>query len=82
MEEQFTTYGSAKVMVSNITYAQAEDLVDDLENIEGVKQIEFDDSRDHFTGADALFSVTFDGTEDEQISKDALEEVKETLGWL
>ena len=32
-----------KVMVSNITYAQAEDLVDDLENIEGVKQIEFDD---------------------------------------
>ena len=79
MEEQFTTYGSAKVMVSNITYAQAEDLVDDLENIEGVKQIEFDDSKDHFTGADALFSVTFDGTEDEQISKDALEEVKETL---
>ena len=74
-----STYGSAKVMVSNITYAQAEDLVDDLENIEGVKQIEFDDSRDHFTGADALFSVTFDGTEDEQISKDALEEVKETL---
>ena len=72
MEEQFTTYGSAKVMVSNITYAQAEDLVDDLENIEGVKQIEFDDSKDHFTGADALFSVTFDG-------KDALEEVKETL---
>lgn len=51
----------------------------DLENIEGVKQIEFDDSKDHFTGADALFSVTFDGTEDEQISKDALEEVKETL---
>ena len=47
MEEQFTTYGSAKVMVSNITYAQAEDLVDDLENIEGVKQIEFDDSKDH-----------------------------------
>ena len=79
MEEQFTTYGSAKVMVSNITYAQAEDLVDDLENIEGVKQIEFDDSKDHFTGADALFSVTFDGTEDEQICKDALEEVKETL---
>ena len=79
MEEQFTTYGSAKVMVSNITYAQAETLVDDLEGIEGVKQIEFDDSKDHFTGADALFSVTFDGTEDEQISKDALEEVKETL---
>ena len=44
-----------------------------------MKQIEFDDSKDHFTGADALFSVTFDGTEDEQISKDALEEVKETL---
>ena len=79
MDEQFTTYGSGKVMVSNITYPQAEALVNRLEDIDGVKQVEFDDSGDHYTGTDALFSITFDGTEDEDISKDALNEVKETL---
>lgn len=79
MEEQFTTYGSGKVMVSNVTYPQAEALVDRLDDIEGVKQIEFDDSSDHFNGTDALFDITFDGTEDEQISKDALNAVKDSL---
>lgn len=79
MDEQFTTYGSGKVMVSNVTYPQAEALVDRLDDIEGVKQIEFDDSSDHFNGTDALFDITFDGTEDEQISKDALNAVKDSL---
>lgn len=79
MEEQFTTYGSAKIMVSNITYDQAEVLVDRLEDVEGIKQVEFDDSFDHFTGTEALFDVTFEGTEDEQVSKDALEDAKDVL---
>lgn len=79
MEEQFTTYGSAKIMVSNITYDQAEVLVDRLEDVEGIKQVEFDDSSDHFTGTEALFDVTFEGTEDEQVSKDALEDAQDVL---
>lgn len=79
MEEQFTTYGSAKIMVSNITYDQAEVLVDRLEDVEGIKQVEFDDSSDHFTGTEALFDVTFEGTEDERVSKDALEDAQDVL---
>ena len=79
MEEQFTTYGSAKIMVSNITYDHAEVLVDRLEDVEGIKQVEFDDSSDHFTGTEALFDVTFEGTEDEQVSKDALEDAQDVL---
>lgn len=79
MEEQFTTYGSAKIMVSNITYDQAEVLVDKLEDVEGIKQVEFDDSSDHFTGTEALFDVTFEGTEDERVSKDALEDAQDVL---
>lgn len=79
MEEQFTTYGSAKIMVSNITYDQAEVLVDRLEDVEGIKQVEFDASSDHFTGTEALFDVTFEGTEDERVSKDALEDAQDVL---
>ena len=79
MDEQFVTYGSAKVMLTNVTYNQADELVSELEDIDGVKQVTFDDSSDHYKGTDALFDITFDGTEDEDISKQALNDVKDTL---
>ena len=79
MEEQFLTYGSARVMVSNITYTDAQKLVDELEAVKGVKEVAFDDSEDHYTGTNALYDITFSGEEEEQISKDAMNAVRETL---
>ena len=66
-------------MLTNVTYNQADELVSELEDIDGVKQVTFDDSSDHYKGTDALFDITFDGTEDEDISKQALNDVKDTL---
>ena len=79
MEEQFLTYGSARVMVSNITYTDAQKLVDELEALKGVKEVAFDDSEDHYTGTNALYDITFSGEEEEQVSKDAMNAVRETL---
>lgn len=79
MDEQFMTYGSAKVMLANVTFNQANSLVDSLENVDGVKEVAFDDSSDHFKGTNALFDITFSGTSDEQVSKDALNSVKDIL---
>lgn len=79
MDEQFMTYGSAKVMIANVTFNQADSLVDSLENVDGVKEVAFDDSSDHFKGTNALFDITFSGTSDEQVSKDALNSVKDIL---
>lgn len=79
MDEQFMTYGSAKVMLANVTFNQADLLVDSLENVDGVKEVAFDDSSDHFKGTNALFDITFSGTSDEQVSKDALNSVKDIL---
>ena len=79
MDEQFMTYGSAKVMLANVTFNQADSLVDSLENVDGVKEVAFDDSSDHFMGTNALFDITFSGTSDEQVSKDALNSVKDIL---
>ena len=73
------TYGSAKVMLANVTFNQADSLVDSLENVDGVKEVAFDDSSDHFKGTNALFDITFSGTSDEQVSKDALNSVKDIL---
>lgn len=79
MDEEFVTYGTAKVMISNITYTQAKGLETEIGNVEGVKEIVFDDTSGHFSGTDAMFEITFDGTADQQISKTALDTVKEKL---
>ena len=41
MEEEFTTFGTARVMVSNVTYDIAADLASQMEEIEGVTSASF-----------------------------------------
>lgn len=79
MEEEFVTYGSAKVMVSNITYEDAAGLVDELEEIRGIKSVSFDQTEDHYRGSDALFELTTTGDEEDEVSIAAIREVKELL---
>ena len=79
MEEEFITYATAEVMVDNISYASAEALCDEMEEIDGVKEIAFDDTEDHYTDMSALFSVTFDGTSDDGICETALSEIEALL---
>ena len=79
MEQEFVTFGTAEIMVQNITFEQAQALCEKIEHTDGVKSVEFDDSRDHYASASALFSVTFDGEENDQVSIDALAEVREKL---
>ena len=60
MEEQFTTYGSVKMMVANISYDQALAIQEDVEEIEGVFSAEVDDTKEHYNNGSALFTITFD----------------------
>ena len=79
MNDNFVTYGSARVMVSNVSYATALELQAAIEDIDGVTEAVFDDSAGHYTGASALFDVTFDGTETDPVSVQAMEEIRQTL---
>lgn len=79
MNDEFVTYGSASVMVSNITYAKAEELKEQLEGISGVSGIELDDSEAHYKNASAMLSVTFEGEADDEISKSAMDKIKAEL---
>ena len=79
MEEQFTTYGTAEVMVENITYDEAEKLKDNISAIGGVQSVAFDQTSDHYNNASALFSITFDYDETEEECLTALEDVKQLL---
>ena len=80
MEAEFVTFGSSRVLVDNVSYAQAEGLASRLEAIEGVKSVEFDGTEDHYRSGAALFSVTYDGTATDPVSLEALERVRDELG--
>ena len=76
MEEQFTTYGSAQIMIANISQSQAEELKDQIAGIKGVQGVEYDNTEDHYNNASALYDITFDYDESDNdclISLDAIE---------
>ena len=79
MNDNFVTYGTARVMVSNVTYETAENICSDLESIDGVTSVDFDDTTDHYKSASALFSVTFDSTTTDDISVHALHTIRDML---
>ena len=76
MEEQFVTYGSCKVMIANISYAQAEDIKAKLEKINGVFMVDFDDSDEHYNNGSARFDITFDRDEKDDLCLTYLDDVK------
>ena len=79
MEDQFTTFGTARVMVANITLGTAQALETQLSKLEGVQSIAFDDTSDHYAQASALYDITFDYDEKNEACLDALETVKASL---
>lgn len=79
MDGEFTTYGTAEVMVANIAYEDAERMLDDLKQIKGVQSIDFDDTTDHYNNASALYSITFNYDETDDACLESLDKVKEYL---
>ncbi|MCM1188420.1 MAG: MMPL family transporter [bacterium] len=79
MEEQFITYGTARVMVCNVTLEEAQNIAERLEELEGVSMLTFDDSAEHYHDMEALFDITFAGEAEEAVSQEYLNGVLEEL---
>lgn len=79
MNDQFVTYGTAQVLLANISYDRAQEAADMIDDINGVTSVTFDNTEDHYKGTSALLDVTFDGEEEDQISIDAMNEIKDKL---
>ena len=79
MNEHFATFGSARIMVSNITYEDAKMLYDQIVEVDGVSMVDFNNSESYYKDANALFSVSFeDGVMDASTIK-TLDAIKELL---
>lgn len=79
METQFKTYGTAQVMVANISQDQAEELKDQIAGIKGVQGVEYDNTEDHYINDSALYSITFSYDESDEACMTSLDAVKSAL---
>ncbi len=75
MEEEFTTYASANVMIANTTYERALTIADEIAEIDHVTGVTFDNSSAHFVDSSALFTISFDGDTDDENVIAAMNEV-------
>jgi len=88
MGDEFTTYATARVMVSNVTLERALELREVLEQVTGVTEAEFYDPESgegldgYYQQVSALFSVTFAGEAADPVCREALEGVREALDGL
>lgn len=78
MEDQFITYGTAQVMVANISMETANQLYDELRELDGIQSITYTET-DHYKDVSALYTVTFDYSETDDQCLTALDELKAHL---
>ena len=93
MEEEVTTFATARVMVSHVTVETAQELAAELEQVEGVTSATLgqevgvagqdtptpEDIAQYCKGADVLLSLTFDGEADDPVSLAAVEQVRDLM---
>lgn len=78
MDDQFVTYGTAQIMVENVSMARAQALCESMKAIEGVQSVDYDETED-YRNVSALYSITFDYSEKDDECLDSLEAVKQSL---
>lgn len=78
MEAEFITYGTAQVMVENVSLEDAQTLCDALGEIPGVQSIAYDEE-ENYKNISALYTITFDYSETDDRCLETLEAVKAYL---
>jgi len=79
MEDQFITFGTAQVVVANISLDKAEEVKIQIEELEGVQSVVFDSTKEHYNHASALYEVTIDYDEKDDGCLEVLTQIEDTL---
>lgn len=79
MEEEFVTYGSISVMVANVSYNQGEAIKEDIEKMDGVFSVNYNDTTEYYNNGSAKLAITFDYDEKDDRCLEVQERVKEYL---
>ncbi|MDD3368317.1 MAG: MMPL family transporter [Lachnospiraceae bacterium] len=86
MDAQFTTFGTAKIMINNIDYDTALSISKTLQEINGVSDVTFydpededyseEDIPDSYNNFAAVYTIDFEDAEDTEITQSAMAEVR------
>ncbi|HHY12547.1 MAG TPA: MMPL family transporter, partial [Firmicutes bacterium] len=76
MNEEFTTFGMADIMIANISYEHAREIADKIGDVHGVASVMFDNTEDYYKNSSALFVVLFSGEDTDEISLKAMEDIR------
>ena len=79
MNEHFAMFSSARVMVSNVTFDEAWELYEAITQVEGVTMVDFSNRPECYKNANALMSVSFNGTDLQEGTMASLANIKEIL---
>lgn len=80
MEQEFITYGTAEVMVDNISFDEANSLKMEIEGLDYVAMVQYDTTSDHYNNFAALYTITFRFSEKDERCLNDLEKLKNYLG--
>lgn len=76
---EFIDYAMAEIMVSNVSLEQSVSFSKNLENIQGVNSVVFDETNEHYISSSARFVINFEGEVDSEITVKAMDEVLRLL---
>ena len=94
MEEEFGYPGTARILIEDVSIYEAELYKEMIEDVEGVDMvawmssdvymsgdfIEADDQTDYYKNNCAVMDVTFEKGDTDELTKDAIDEIKKILG--
>ena len=89
MDNNFTTFGTAKVMIYNVDYDKALEVAKEIEDIKGVSKVDFYDKsdkdyenkniEDYYKNFSALYTISFDDVESSKLVQDAIVKVRDSV---
>lgn len=79
MNNEFTLFGTAQIMVANITLNKAYEIRDKIQAVDGVQMIDFADDKAHYNNASACYTLTFDYPQTDERCSVALDLIKAEL---
>ena len=79
MAEEFTSYGTARIMVDDLTEKEAQALADRLATVQGVMQVSYDSTEEHYHDGYALYELTFTGGNTDPEAVQAMRAVRAEL---
>lgn len=79
MDKEFITYSTVKIMVSNVTYDEAEELKEVIENVDLVKSVTFSDDEEHYQKSSALFDITLNSYDDSEKELEIVDNICKAL---